>query len=223
MYNFYTSLPLAEYFLKHGTHVIGTIRDNRKHFPTKLKSPNLDEGAAAFYEHDGLVIAKYKSTGKPKTVHVLITAHTPAMGNTNKNDKEGNIVQKSTCIILYNHNMDGVDMMDQQLDGIEVLRKSYRWYRKIFLRLVMQCALSSHKLYKLKCGKDVFLYHLLDVCTHLFSKVKMCRVCNARGKKTKGGKEVKTTWIYKGCPEEPGLCVEKDCFEVCHTKLDFSQ
>ena len=49
------------------------------------------------------------------------------------------------------------------------------------------------------------------------SKVKMCSVCNARGKKTKGGKEVKATWICKGCPGEPGLCVEKDCFEVYHT------
>ena len=55
------------------------------------------------------------------------------------------------------------------------------------------------------------------------SKVKIFRVCNARGKKTKGGKEVETTWICKGCPGEPGLCVEKDCSEVYHTNLDFSQ
>ena len=152
--------------------------------------------------------------------------------------------------------------MDQQLEGIDVLRKSYKWYKKLFLRLIMQCALSSHKLYKLKGGKDAFLYYLLDVCTHLFcsaprlelrrpaidniarltgrnhwpgkretpaewkdvkSKVKMCRVCNAKGKKTKGGKEVKTTWTCKGCAGEPGLCVDKECFEEYHTKLDFSQ
>ena len=126
----------------------------------------------------------------------------------------------------------------------------------------MQCALSSHKLYKLKAGKNAFLYYLLDVYTHLFcstprlelrrpaidniarltgrnhwpgkretpaewkdvnSEVKMCRVCNAKGKKTKGGKEVKTTWICKGCPGEPGLCVDKECFEEYHTKLDFIQ
>ena len=33
----------------------------------------------------------------------------------------------------------------------------------------MQCALSSHKLYKLNGGKDTFLYFLLDVSTHLFN------------------------------------------------------
>ena len=158
---------------KNGTHVIGTIRDNRKNFPTNLKSLNLYKGAAAFYEHDDLLIAKYrarkdKSTGKLMIVHVLCTAHTPAMGNTSKKDKEGNILQKPTCIIAYNHNTCRVDLMDQQLDGIEVLRNSCKWYKKLFLRIVMQCALSLHMLYNLKGGKDVFLYHLLDVCTHLF-------------------------------------------------------
>ena len=44
------------------------------------------------------------------------------MGNTSMKDKEGNIVQKLTCIIAYNHNIGRVDMMHQQLDGIVVLR-----------------------------------------------------------------------------------------------------
>ena len=58
-------------------------------------------------------------------------------------------------------------MMNQQLDGIDVLKKSYKWYKKLFLRLVMQCALSANKLYRLNGVKDVFLYLLLDVCTKL--------------------------------------------------------
>ena len=28
--------------------------------------------------------------------------------------------------------MGGVDTMDQQLEGIDVLRKSYKWYNKLF-------------------------------------------------------------------------------------------
>ena len=67
----------------------------------------------------------------------------------NKRDKDGNITTKPTCITSYNHNMGGVDMMDQQLDAIHVPRKSDKWYKKLFLRLVMQCSLSAHKLYKL--------------------------------------------------------------------------
>ena len=89
------------------------------------------------------------------------------MGNTNKRDKDGNIITKPTCIISYNHNMGRVDMMDQQLDAIDVLKKSYKWYRKLFMRLMMQCSLSVHKLYNLQGGTDDFLQFQLDICTHL--------------------------------------------------------
>ena len=91
MDKFYTSLPLAEYFLPHGTHVTGIVRDNRhfQHFPTKLKSLAVDKGAAAFYQHDELMIAKYRAlkdrvSEKPKIVCVLSTAHTSAMGKPTK-------------------------------------------------------------------------------------------------------------------------------------------
>ena len=147
MDNFHTSLPLAKYFLEHGTHITGTVIDSRKHFKTELKSPCLEKGSAAFYQHDGLVITKYRakkdrSSGRPQIVHVLSTAHPPSMGQTRKRDKDGNVVQKPTCIISYNHTMGGVDMMDQQLECTDVLRKSYKWYKKLLLRLIMQCALS---------------------------------------------------------------------------------
>ena len=132
----------------------------------------LQKGEAAFYQHNGLVVVKHRAmkdraAGQPKEVYVLSTAHAPAMGHTNKRDKDGNIIQKSTCINTYNHSTEGVDLMDQQVDGIDVLRKSYKWDKKLVLRLVMQCALSAHKLYRLNGGKDVFLYFLLDVCSQL--------------------------------------------------------
>ena len=157
---------------------IGTIRDNRKHFPTKWKSLNVDKGAGAFNEHDGLVIVKYRamkdtSTGKPKIVHVLSTAHTPAVGNSSKKDKEGNLVQKPPYIIAYNHNMGGAHMMDQQLDGIEVLRKMCKWCKKLFQMLVMQCTLTSYRLHKLNGGKDVFLYHFGCLYTPLLQCFKI--------------------------------------------------
>ena len=89
------------------------------------------------------------------------------MGNTAKRDRDGNIIQKPMSIISYNHNMGGVDLMDQQLEGIDALRKSYKWYKKLFLRLVMQCSLSAHKLYKLQGGNDIFLHFLLDAISNL--------------------------------------------------------
>ena len=62
--------------------------------------------------------------GKLKVVYVLSTEHAPAVGHTTKRDKDGNVIQKPTSINAYNHSMGGVDMMDQQLAAIDVLRKS---------------------------------------------------------------------------------------------------
>ena len=54
------------------------------------------------------------------------------------------------------------------------------------------------------------------------SRTKDCRVCPAKGRLTQSGKHIKTIWVYKGCPGELGLCVEKECFEDYHTKFDYS-
>ena len=187
--------------------------------------------------------------GQPKVVYVLSPSHGAAMKNTNRVDTDRNLYRTLTSIIDYNHNMGGVDLADQQLDSLDVLRKSYKWYTKFFLRLVMQCALASHKLYKKQGGNDDFPFFLQDVCTLLLqyvprlerkssrvaidntarlagrnhwpvkrktpeecktmkSKTKRCRVCLAKGRLTRSGKHIKTTWICKGCSGEPGICVD---------------
>ena len=64
---------------------------------------------------------KGRAAGKPKVVYVLSTACVPAMGHTNKRDKDENVIQKPTCINAYNYSMGEVDFMGQQLDGIDVL------------------------------------------------------------------------------------------------------
>ena len=38
-------------------------------------------------------------------------------------DTDGNVIQKPTSIIDYNHKMGGVDLVDQQLDSLDALRK----------------------------------------------------------------------------------------------------
>ena len=170
--NYYTSVSLATYLLQNGTYIIRTIRDTRKHFPVELKTMTLKKGETAFYQHNGLVAIKYRAmkdrtTGKTKVVYVLSTAHATAIGHTNKRVKDGNVNQKPTCINVYNHSMGGVDMMDQQLEDIDVLRMSYKWYKKLFLGFVMQCALSAQKLYGINGTKDGLLHFLLDVCIQL--------------------------------------------------------
>ena len=54
-----------------------------------MKALRLEKCDAAFYQHEDVVVAKYRAkktrmNGKPKEVYVLSTAHAPAMGHTNK-------------------------------------------------------------------------------------------------------------------------------------------
>ena len=49
--NYYTSPPLATYFLANQTHLCGTVRTNRKHYPKDLQSEELQKGTAVFYKH----------------------------------------------------------------------------------------------------------------------------------------------------------------------------
>ena len=91
--NYYTYNILAKYFIERGIHVTGTIRHNRKNFPAELKAIQLGKGQAAFYQHEGTVIAKYRATKnsaskKPKIVNVLSTAHGASFGNTNRRDRD---------------------------------------------------------------------------------------------------------------------------------------
>ena len=61
-----------------------------------MKALRLEKDDAAFYQHEDVVVAKYRakkdrSNEKPKAVYVLSTVHGPAKGLTNKKDKDGNI------------------------------------------------------------------------------------------------------------------------------------
>ena len=102
--------------------------ENRKQFPLELKNIILQKGEEALYQHDSIVIVKYRAKrdsarGQPKVLYVRSMSHGAAMKNTNRVDTDGNVIQKPTSIIGYNHNMGGADIVDQHLDSLDVLKK----------------------------------------------------------------------------------------------------
>lgn len=174
--NFYTTPRLADYLLQKKTVLCGTVRKNRVNFPKDLVNEKLTKGATSFYENGSGVLAvkfralKDKSNKKPKEVHLLSTSNKAELVNLGKN-KDGQDIMKPSCVVEYNHNMGGVDVCDQQLHMIQTVRKTYKWYKKLFIRLMMQCMLASHKLYLLnnpqKKGQVDFLRFCHDVVSGL--------------------------------------------------------
>ena len=80
------------------------------------------------------------------------------MVETGKSNHEGNPVVKPTMVSSYNTHMGGVDRVNQQLRNIQSLRKSYKWYKKLVLRLVIQVTLNAHKVYQIHTGNDNMTY-----------------------------------------------------------------
>ena len=85
--NFNTSLRLAKYLIENGTNVTGTIRENRKQFLLELKNTIWQKGEAAFYQHDSIVIVKYRAKrdsarGQHIVVYVLSSSHGAVVKNT---------------------------------------------------------------------------------------------------------------------------------------------
>ena len=150
----------------------GTVKQNKKSMPPGIEGKDFEKGKAAFYVSGTLMAVKYRtskdnSKGKPKTVCLLSTVHAAEMKNTNSRDAQGNAVKSLTCVMPYNVKMGGVDHVDQQLYTVTVMRRSYKWYKKIFIRMMMMCVLNAHKLYQLQGGRCDFLEFLHNFITLL--------------------------------------------------------
>ena len=161
-------------------------------------------------------------------------------------------------IRAYNVHMGGVDRVDQQLHSIHLLRKSYKWYKKLVLHLISQVILNGHKIFQKHTGyTGDFLSFLHIIITELLLSTpklnlnknihipdtilrltgqhfpeqrkadenakdkrpsKKCRVCYAKGFRSNKGQPLKTVYICKSCPSQPGLHVD-GCFEIYHNFL----
>ena len=54
------------------------------------------------------------------------------------------VVKKPEAVIEYNANMGGVDISDQKLKPYECLRKSVRWYKKLFFHFMDITFVNAH-------------------------------------------------------------------------------
>ena len=155
-----------------------------------------------------------------------------------------------------------IDYEEEELrNGIQALRKTYKWYKKLVFRLILQCSLNAHKVCAHTINSNAsYLDFLLSNLKLIFALTpeiprnpriaigedfdrltgrhfpsmiaagnagsndrphKRCRVCYTSGKRTTKGHPLKTVYICRFCPSQPGLHPDK-CFEAYHTLLDYA-
>lgn len=231
--NFYSSVSLAKYLIQKNTHVVGTLRSNRKGNPTEVVKKKLTRGESIWKRNGSITVGKWRDK---RDVLVLSTCHKFDM--TTVKNRKGVEHQKPNVVADYNANMSGIDRADQMISYYSTPRKTIRWYLKLFFHLMDVALWNSHFLYKKATGKKISylnfreevasamvdLHKPLDDITarrnmptqpHFpvkCNKRKRCRQCSKDRKKT-------LTWFVcdtcKDKEQEIGLCAHP-CFANYH-------
>ena len=128
--NWFSSPTLFERLLEEKIKACGTVRKSRSGMPSFGK---LAKGQQVYQTIGELLALKWMDK---REVYILTTLHEPVMVETEKNDrKTGRKITKPLCIAQYNKNMRAVDQVDMQDSFSECLRKTVKWYKKLFFHL----------------------------------------------------------------------------------------
>uniref|UniRef100_A0A8C1LIR4 PiggyBac transposable element-derived protein domain-containing protein n=1 Tax=Cyprinus carpio TaxID=7962 RepID=A0A8C1LIR4_CYPCA len=154
MDNLYNSVRLCERLLDVKTHVCGTIRKNRGEPPVigDVRNADLRIGETIMRHNENVMVLAWR-------------------------DKQ---TQKPACIVEYNHEMNGVDKLDQNIVYYPFIRKSHKWTMK-FVMYLQEYASGGEKSQHPTRG---------------------CRVCVRKGLRKE------TSFYCKSCgvPLHPGKC-----------------
>ena len=149
--NFFTSIPLMERLFDCGLYSCGTVRANRKGFPSDLKKPrdvkNRGDMRLRQKGRSNLTAAVWKDK---RLVHTLSTLSNPN-GDMQAQRRVGpNIIniRQPAAIFAYNQYMGGVDLHDQLRMNYSLGRNSKKWWRYLFWFLVNCSIVNSFLLFK---------------------------------------------------------------------------
>ena len=79
--------------------------------------------------------------------------------------RQGNPVVKPACVLLYNKGMGGVDRSDQLASTCRVVRKTTRWYKKLFFYMFGIAIVNTYLIFRKACAQanDMALPHFKNL------------------------------------------------------------
>ena len=146
--NWCTSPALLELLHRNETGACGIVRKNRHGLPplsTKLK-----RGDRQYRHTDILLALKWQDK---LGVYMLSMIHSTAYENSSKIDRKiGGEIRKPVFILDYTKKMRAVDHVDMQMSFSEYIRKSVKWYKKLFFHLLDMTVYNAFVVYKMQNG-----------------------------------------------------------------------
>jgi len=146
--NWYTSPILSMYLHKKKTNTCGTVRRNRRGMPP-FKKTKFQPGQTESKHTGEMLTIKWMDH---REVHMLTTKHEDEQLPI---QKHGKVTMKPKCVKEYNKNMGFVDNTDMLLSSVECVRKTMKWYKKIFFHLIDLSLLNAYSSYKTVTGNHI--------------------------------------------------------------------
>ncbi|XGW19881.1 hypothetical protein V3C99_003598 [Haemonchus contortus] len=126
--NFYSSIPLARKLLEHDVYYLGTIRKNRIGIPAEVKTKKLKKGEViARQDEYGVTVLKWKDKRELYMISSFL-------------DDTVNDANKPVMVDRYNKSKGFVDLSDQMTAYTPFIRKTSKWYLRLFCYLIFQTA-----------------------------------------------------------------------------------
>lgn len=163
MDRFFTSFEMMK---KSPFPLVGTCMTNRRNVPTMAGKLAKGESMAKSTAN-GVIAFKWQDT---KEVTLLSNCHTSEISSVERKQKNGE--KKSfpcpEAIVFYNKFMGGVDMTDQYTLAYDINRKTNKWWKRVFQRLLMTAVTNAWIVYKqLKKKKIALIDFMIPLSDHL--------------------------------------------------------
>jgi len=131
--NWYSSVELAEELLKENTHMVGTLRANRRGNPPDVIGKKLKKGELiAQQSNSNIVVLKWRDK---RDIHIITTKHTDE--TIEIRNRYGRIIKKPKAVEDYNMGKTYIDRCDQMASYSSPLKRSLKWYRKIAFDILL--------------------------------------------------------------------------------------
>ena len=156
--NFYASPVLLKDLLVLKTLCTGTLRLNRKEFPEILKpqagQATATRGTCSFAHHDEITVVRWRDN---KDVYAISTVSSDSL--TVAKCRVGTSTVDIPCPYMihdYNTFMGGVDLADQVMCYYAVGRKSMKWWRRVFWRMLDHVITNAYVIYSANTATSYF-------------------------------------------------------------------
>ncbi|CAF1017113.1 unnamed protein product [Rotaria sp. Silwood1] len=143
--SWFTSVSLFEKLFERSTGACGTVRKDRLGLPEF--EAKIEKGEQIYRNTNNMLVLKWHDK---RDVIMLTTIHEPQMKYTKRSNTT---IQKPASVIDYNSNIHTIDKADMQISLVVYLRKSIKWYRKLFFYMLDLSVYNSYLLYKINTKK----------------------------------------------------------------------